>query len=133
MLVYEADRAAAFGGSRIRLQRAERNVRKRRLAGAVLTDEPDDRPRGNVEIDAVDGNDLAEPFDDPAKRERRRQGMRTGVNFASSSRVDGGLILPATIAARRRATRAMLAWPMSDFVYAKSVRPTPSSRSPMTT
>ena len=40
---------------------AEQDVEERRLAGAVRSDQADDRPFGDREVDLVDGDEAAEP------------------------------------------------------------------------
>jgi len=135
MLVHETDGTAALDRAFVGCERSECDVGERSLAGAVLADQTDDCPRRDIEIDPIDRDEIAETFDDSAQRECRCRGhyfSGTGANAASSSRVDGGLIFPSMMAWRMRAMRAMLAWPICTLVYAKSVNPTPSSRSPST-
>jgi hypothetical protein len=101
MLVHEPDGTRCFDGARIGTQRSESDARKRRFSGAVLADERMNFARKKIEVDAVNGDDPWKFFPDTVQRERRcgRDYTLTGFQRARSSRVDGTVIFPLTMAA----------------------------------
>jgi hypothetical protein len=59
-------------GAFIRVVGAEQDVHQGRLAGAVLTQQPDDLSGGQGQVDAVVGRDGAEALGDAAHFQQRR-------------------------------------------------------------
>src|SRR5690606_40564869 len=66
------------GGARRWRQVSGEEVDEGGLAGAVRADHRKDLALVDVEVDAVDGDDAAEPLDEPARREDDRPDGRGG-------------------------------------------------------
>ena len=55
----------------VRLERARQRLDQRRLAGAVVADDREDLAGVELEVGAVQGDDVAEALDEPARLEDR--------------------------------------------------------------
>ena len=119
MLVHQANGTVAFNGSRVCLYRTECDIRKRAFSGAVLADDGMNLTGVEVEVDAVYGDDAWIALADPAQTKRAALSaqMLTRLKFARSSRVLGGLILPAMMAFLMASRRLVISGVTTSLVY----------------